>query len=36
VDRANKWIGQGAILATTAPAGATVARLWAQTRELLA
>jgi nitronate monooxygenase len=36
VDRANHWAGQGAALATTAPAGEVIARMWDEARSLLA
>ncbi|MDA3630096.1 nitronate monooxygenase [Saccharopolyspora oryzae] len=36
VDRANNWAGQSAALATTAPAGEIIERMWADARELLA
>ncbi|MER7012233.1 nitronate monooxygenase [Saccharopolyspora sp. NPDC000359] len=36
VDRVNYWAGQGAALATTAPAGEIVERMWADARALLA
>jgi len=36
VDQTSHWAGQGAALATTAPAGEVVARMWDEARSLLA
>ncbi|MEV6232770.1 nitronate monooxygenase [Saccharopolyspora shandongensis] len=36
LDRVNHWAGQSAALATTAPAGEIVTRMWTDARELLA
>jgi len=36
VDRTNHWAGQGAALATSAPAGQVITQMWAEARALLA